>query len=269
MNKLKTEKQKLVLSQLTEGNSIRSIQRITGVDQNTVMRLLVRAGMKSQEILDKEIRNVPCRFLELDEIWTFVGIKQGHIPPEERDVERGDQYVFVALDADTKLVPCFLVGKRNADTTDLFLSLLRKRIHTKRLQISTDRYAPYQYLVKEQFWTADFGQILKVYGPEFKGEKRYSPPQVQRMEKHILSGFPIEDRISTSFVERQNLTMRMQMRRFTRLTNAFSKKLENLVAAVALHFYQYNFMRVHSTLGMTPAMAAGLTNEVWGWDAVL
>jgi len=269
MNKLSKEKQSLVLSHLVEGCSIRSTQRITGVDQNTIMRLLVRAGEQAQGVLANEIIDVPCRFVELDEIWTFVGAKQAHLPVEERDGERGDQYVFIAIDADSKLIPHFTVGKRNDETTRRFVWGLKAHIRRSPVQFSTDAFACYPFAISTAFPGAAYGQIIKHYGPEIIGEKRYSPAKVTSVKKVRRYGMPNPECISTSYVERQNLTLRMSCRRFTRLTNAFSKKLENLVAACNLYVYHYNFMRIHDTLRMTPAMAANVTNRIWGWDAIL
>jgi IS1 family transposase len=269
MNKLSPDKQKIVLSLLIEGNSIRSIQRITGVDQNTVMSLLVRAGTNARTVLDREIKDVPCKFLEIDEIWCFVGTKQAHLRPEELDGERGDQYVFVALDADTKLIPHFLVGKRDRRSTERFLREMKDHIQGGHIQFSTDGWYFYKAAIWRNFMQADHAQIIKNYALHEKDEHRYSPPDVQWVKKTKCLGNPDMDRVSTSYVERQNLTMRMSMRRFTRLTNAFSKKLDNLVAACSLYFYYYDFMRIHETIRMTPAMAANVTNHIWGWDAVL
>jgi IS1 family transposase len=271
MNKLSIDKQKIVLAHLIEGNSIRSIQRITGIDQNTIMRLLVKCGHNAQETLDREIQDVPCRFLELDEIWTYVGIKQGHLPPEEES-DRGDQYVFVALDADSKLIPCFLVGKRDKENTVKFINELKEKITPDRVQITTDGWKSYRRAIGRAFngkVRIDYAQCIKHYETSSAGNGRYAPPQVEWTEKREIFGSPMDDHISTSYVERQNLTMRMQMRRFTRLTNGFSKKIENLRAACSLYFFHYNFMRMHLSLRCTPAMAAGISKNIWEWDAIL
>jgi IS1 family transposase len=185
---------------------------------------------------------------------------------EEAAKELGDQYVFVAMDAETKLVPAFKVGKRTYECTHSFIKDLQYRIIT-RFQLSTDSFKPYFNVVDEVFGEdIDYGQIHKEYREDGKGEKRYSPAQIIRVIINPLIGQPSIKHISTSYIERQNLTMRMQMRRFTRLTNAFSKKLRNLECAVALHFYHYNFMRIHSSLRVTPAMQANVTNHIWDWE---
>ena len=270
MNRLKPEKEKMVLNLLVEGNSIRSIDRITGVDKNTVLRVLLRAGQKCQRILDSYMRNLKCDNVECDEIWTFVGKKRGKLQEDEIFGEKGDQYIFVALDRDTKLVPVFFVGKRNRWSTRNFLKELRKRVKGK-IQLTTDQFRAYSDAVDEIFGIEiDYAMLKKLYHGNGNGKREgYSPSDLKGIEIRILIGNPDRKKICTSYVERQNLTIRMQMRRFTRLTNAFSKKLENLKAAVALHFYYYNFMRIHQTLRVTPAMEAGLTNKIWAWENIL
>jgi IS1 family transposase len=268
MNTLPLEKKILVLNSLVEGNSIRSTVRLTGVNKKTVMRLLVEAGEQAKEILDTQLVNIKSNFVQVDEIWTYVGKKQKQLRENDSN-ELGDQYVFVAMDAETKLVPAFRVGKRTMETTHSFIKDLQYRI-TTRFQLSTDSFKPYFNAVDTVFGTdIDYGQIHKEYREETKGEKRYSPAQIIRVIINPLIGQPSIKHISTSYIERQNLTMRMQMRRFTRLTNAFSKKLRNLESAVALHFYHYNFMRIHSSLRVTPAMQANVTNRLWNWNDLL
>ncbi len=269
MNKLSHDKQKLVLNHLAEGSSIRSIQRITGVDQNTIMKLLVKTGAYAHLELNANIHRVPCNRIEIDEIWTFVGIKRDHLPIDERDGERGDKYVFIALDAETKLIPHFLVGKRDDRTTRRFIFELRHRIRNNHVQFSTDGYGGYRYAIADAFPQADYAQVIKHYVGEGEIERRYSPAKVTYVKKRVYQGNPEMDLVSTSYVERQNLTLRMSCRRFARLTNAFSKKLENLVAACNLYVYHYNFMRIHETLRMTPAMAAGITGKIWDWEPLL
>ncbi len=265
MNALPLEKKALVLNSLIEGNSIRSTVRLTGVNKKTVMRLLVEAGYRAQAILDRELVNIQSNFIQVDEIWTYVQKKQKQTVPFESE-EYGDQYVFVAMDAETKLVPSFLVGKRNQINCVAIMKELQYRI-TNRFQLTTDSFKPYFNAVDSVFGEdVDYGQIHKEYREDNKGERRYSPAQIVRVIINPLLGTPKRKNISTSHIERQNLTMRMQMRRFTRLTNAFSKKLENLKAATALHFYHYNFMRIHSSLRVTPAIEARITSRLWKWE---
>jgi len=268
MNRLPIEKQALVLNSLIEGVSIRATVRLTGVNKKTVMRLLVEAGYRAQDILDREMVNIQSNFVQVDEIWTYVGKKQKQLKPFESE-DLGDQYVFVAMDSETKLVPTFLVGKRNEINSISIMKDLQYRI-TNKFQLTTDAFKPYFNAVDSVFGEdVDYGQIHKEYREDSKGEKRYSPAQIVRVIIKPLIGNPKRKRISTSHIERQNLTIRMQMRRFTRLTNAFSKKLENLKAATALHFFHYNFMRIHSSLRVTPAMEARITNRLWNWEDLL
>jgi IS1 family transposase len=270
MNKLSQEKQELILSHLVEGNSIRSIERITGVHRDTIIRLMLRAGDKAQDVMDRRMKEIHAENIQIDEIWTYVGCKNRHLPKGERGGERGDQWVYVAIDADTKLVPSYLVGKRNYLTTEEFISDLAHRV-PGYFQLSSDSLGLYTEVVPSVLGDRiDYGQVHKEYGEERREEKRYSPAYLVRVTIRSILGEPNHRLISTSYVERQNLTMRMSMRRFTRLTNGFSKRLENLVAAVNLHFYHYNFMRVHSAHGLTPAFAAGITHrEQWGWEPIL
>lgn len=220
-------------------------------------------------IMDDTMRGLRCERLELDEIWAYVAMKQkraGQFP--ERKSEIGDFYTFVALDAETKLVPCFRVGKRSWNDADLFIQDLKARLAT-RPQISTDAFPAYYGSIRRAFDSqVDYAQITKVFASDVNWG-RYSPPIMIRAEREELIGMPDKEFISTSYVERQNLTMRMSMRRFTRLTNAFSKKLDNLKAAVALHFADYNFVRIHKTLRVTPAMAAGVTDRLWSMRELL
>ncbi|HTY11802.1 MAG TPA: IS1 family transposase [Bacteroidota bacterium] len=265
MNRLPLEKQSLVLNSLIEGNSIRSTVRLTGVSKKTVLRLLIEAGYRSMDILDREMVNIKANFVQVDEIWTYVGRKQKKVLPREGE-EVGDQYVFVAMDSDTKVVPSFVVGKRSQENALTLLKDLQYRI-PNRFQLSTDSFAPYYNAVDTVFGEdIDYGQIQKQYAEDSAGYKRYSPADIVRVIIRPLIGKPKRKRISTSHIERQNLTMRMHMRRFTRLTNGFSKSLEHHKAAVALHFYHYNFMRIHSSLRVTPAMEAHVTNRLWTWE---
>jgi transposase-like protein/IS1 family transposase len=259
----------LALRLLLEGNSIRSTERITGLDRNTIMRLLILAGERCQSLMDAKMWNLSSRYLQVDEIWTYVGKKRRNVRDGDSP-ELGDQWVYVAIDEQTKLIPAFRVGKRVRPETWAFLWDLHKRL-ANRVQLTTDGLNHYTVTVPECFGTdVDFAQLVKLFESSGNGpEARYSPPRITEVISKVRIGDPDPDHISTSFVERQNLTMRMQMRRFTRLTNGFSKKLANLKAAVALHFAYYNFCRVHSSLRVTPAMEAGLTDHVWTINELL
>ncbi len=269
MNILRKDKQLAVLSALVEGNSIRSVERMTGVHRDTIMRLLQSAGAGCQQLLDERMRSVPAKLIQVDEIWTYVQKKQKHVTPAEGP-EVGDQYVFVALDAASKLIPSFAVGKRDAPTAQAFIQDLQARL-ASRVQLTTDGFAPYRDAVDEAWHGTgvDFAQLVKVYEGERAGEARYSPPKIKAAIPIPIMGNPKIEFISTSYVERQNLTIRMQVRRFTRLTNAFSKKLCNLKAALALHFAHYNFVRPHSKHGVAPAVAAGLEGYTWSLGDLL
>jgi len=268
MNTLPFEKKVLVLNSLVEGNSIRSTVRMTGVNKKTIMRLLVEAGEQAREILDGQLVNLHTRRVQVDEIWTYVGKKQKQLKDGDGP-ELGDQYVFVAMDAETKLVCAFAVGKRNHKMAHSFMKELQYRI-TTRFQLTTDSLSPYFNAVDTVFGEdVDYAQIHKEYAEEPEAERRYSPASIIRITIRPLIGEPKRAYISTSYIERQNLTMRMQMRRFTRLTNAFSKKLHNLECAVALHFFHYNLMRIHQTLRVTPAMEANVTRRIWTWSDLL
>jgi IS1 family transposase len=263
MNILKTEKQEMVIKELVEGSSIRSIERMTGVHRDTIMRLMVGVGSTCEKIMDTTMRNLPCKDIEVDELWSFVGKKQRHVGLDDDPSRVGDFYTFVALDPETKLIPAYKVGKRDLPTAQAFISDLASRL-SNRIQLSSDKLKAYVEAVETVFGAdIDYGQIVKSYEAEPIGPGRYSPPKVISVLKEYITGNPNWNKICTSFVERQNLTVRMQMRRFTRLTNAFSEKLENLKAAVALHFCHYNFVRIHSTIRMTPAIPAGVTKELW------
>jgi IS1 family transposase len=263
MNKLSVDKQTTVVSALVEGVSIRSIERMTGVHRDTIIRLMVRVGDGCQRLMDEKMRDLPCKHLQLDEIWCYVGKKQRHVKNTDNPRAVGDFYTWVAIDADTKLIPSYRVGKRNAETGQVFIDDLAGRL-ANRVQLSSDGLNLYVEAVEKSFGAdVDYAQIVKFYEAEPIGPGRYSPPKVVAVEKSYVTGNPDLNITSTSYVERQNLTMRMNMRRFTRLTNAFSKKVENLKAAVALHFAHYNFVRVHKTLRITPAMQAGVTERLW------
>ena len=260
------DKALLAIQLLIEGTSIRSAERITGLHRDTIIRLLVVAGERCIQLLDRKMRNLHCDYIQSDEIWTFVAKKARHIKDGD-PAEFGDAWVFVAMDEETKLIPSFAVGKRTRDTTYDFLNDLRKRLaHTERFQLTTDGFHFYERCVENVFaGQADYAQVVKLYGDygQHDAAGRYSPSPIVEVISKVRDGRPDPAHISTSHVERQNLTMRMAIRRFTRLTNAYSKKLDNLKAACALHFAYYNFCRVHQTLRVTPAMEAGVSDHVW------
>ncbi len=262
-NILKIEKKVSVISMLAEGSSIRSIERITNVNRNTIMSLAVRVGNACKRIMDEKMRGLTCKNVEVDEIWGFVGAKRNNA---KKAGAYGDVWTFIALDADTKLIPSYVVGKRDAYHTKMFMDDLASRM-AMRVQISSDALAAYPDAFERSFGTeADYGQIVKTYAVSPLGKAaavRYSPAEVVAIEKTVVSGTPNIDLISTSHVEKQNHTLRMHCRRLTRLTNAFSKKFENFEAAVALNFAYYNFCKTHGALKMTPAMAAGIEKSHW------
>ena len=254
----------LALRLLIEGNSLRSTQRISGLDINTLMKILVKAGEKCEKLMGRLIVNVPVKDVQCDEIWGYVGKKEAHkLPSEAHDNSIGDAYCFVAIERNTKLILNFALGRRDNDTTNIFIEGLRAATSPQRFQITTDGFVPYKQAITTTLSDrCDFAQLIKVYVNDPEGEHRYSPPDVTHTERVPVMGNPDPAKICTSHVERQNLTIRMQMRRLTRLTNAFSKKWENLWAAYCLHFAYYNFCRIHKTLRITPAMEAGITDRV-------
>lgn len=269
MNVLNKEKQIQIVSALVEGNSIRATARMAGVEHKTVLRVLLRVGENCRCVLDTELRGIQSRFVQVDEIWTFVGAKEARLRPHHNHSTMGDQYVFVAMDAESKLVPTFRVGKRNAENAYYLMRDLRDRLAT-RVQLTTDGFRPYINAVEDSFGAGiDYAMLIKTYSELTVPEKRYSPSQIVNALPIPVTGDPKSWMISTSHIERQNLTMRMQLRRFTRLTNAFSKKLENLIAALSLHFAWYNFCRVHASLRVTPAMQAGICSHIWPLDRLL
>jgi len=264
MNKLDGERQSRIIAALVEGNSIRSVERMTEIHRDTIMRLAVRVGEGCDRLLDEMMRGLTCEKLQLDEIWAYVGCKQKTARAQNKTDEFGDLYTFVAIDADSKLVPAFHVGKRTWNDTQLFVDDLKGRL-VNRPQISSDAFPAYYGAIMRAFeGKLDYAQTSKVFASELNtGRGRYSPPIMMKCVKDPLIGTPDRDDISTSYVERQNLTMRMSMRRFTRLTNGFSKKRANHAASVCLHFAHYNLVRVHKTLRMTPAMAHGIADHIW------
>jgi len=269
MNKLPLAKRAQVIGCLVEGNSIRATVRMTGVAKNTVTKLLVDVGRACAGYQDATLRNLPCKRIQCDEIWSFCYSKAKNVPEDHRgEFGYGDVWTWTALCADTKLVPSWLVGDRSGATASVFIDDLASRL-ANRIQLTTDGNRVYLDAIENAYGGGvDYAMLQKIYGPDPEGEKRYSPAACIGAEKIVISGKPDVKHVSTSYVERQNLTMRMCMRRFTRLTNAFSKKVENLTHAVALHFMYYNFARVHKTLRVTPAMEANVSNHVWTLEEI-
>jgi IS1 family transposase len=265
---LKTDQKIAVTAALAEGNSIRSIERMTGIHRDTIMRLGVRIGQGCARLLDEKMRNLDCKRLELDEIWGYVGKKARHVK-EGDDPTMGDVWTYCAIDADTKLVPSYHVsGTRNLEETTAFLTDLASRLNN-RVQISTDAMNSYEDAIELAFGSqVDYAQIVKVYASEdgkYNQERRYSQPRIASSRKNWIMGSPDPNLVSTSYVERLNASTRLHMKRLARLTHAFSKKRENFEAAVALNFASHNFVKTHRTLKMTPAMAAGVTREFWSY----
>jgi IS1 family transposase len=269
MNRLSLARRTQIIGALVEGNSIRSVERMTDTHRDTIMRLMVEVGTGCAKLQDETMRNLTCERIQVDEIWAFVGKKQKQVAPVDNRNRVGDQWTFVAVDPQTKLVPTHLIGKRDLPTATAFIADLNARLDN-RIQLSSDALAAYVQAVEAAFGAdVDYGQAVKFYDAEPAGAGRYSPPTVVRAERTAIVGAPDRKHISTSIIERQNLTMRMSMRRFTRLTNGFSKKVENHRAAVALHFAHYNFVRLHRTLRTTPAMAANVSSRLWSLEELV
>jgi IS1 family transposase len=267
-NVLNTDKQIAIIGALAEGSSIRSIERITGVHRDTIMRLGVKVGQGCMSMMDKTLVNLSCQRLEFDEIWGFVGKKDRNVKMGD-SMEVGSVWTWCAIDADTKLVPAFTVGHRNSASAREFVANVAGRM-ANRVQVSTDGFHSYADAIAKSFGAnADYGQIVKVYGTYAFGERRYSTSGVLESRKHVMAGSPDVNLISTSYIERLNATTRLHMRRLTRLTHAFSKKHENFCAAVGLHFAYYNFVRRHNTLKATPAQAAGVASSQWSIGELL
>jgi IS1 family transposase len=272
MNKLAAEKRTAIVAALVEGNSLRATCRMTGASRNTVLKLLSDMGVVCSVFQDRVMRDLPCERIQVDEIWSFCYAKQKNVPDEKRgQFGYGDIWTWVAIDADTKLVPTFHIGPRDVTAAKTFMRDLAKRLRD-RVQLTTDGHPAYVWAVRDAFeGDVDYAQLIKQYGPDPdpEAQRRYSPAACIGIDVRKVNGNPDPDSISTSFIERQNLTMRMSLRRFTRLTNAFSKKIENHAAAISLHFAYYNFCRVHQTLKTTPAVAAGIADHVWKLDELV
>lgn len=269
MKQLSTVQRSQVVRCLCEGMSIRSTVRITGVAKNTVVKLLCDLGCACADFHHRNVRKLTVRRLQCDEIWSFVGAKKKNVTPEQELDGWGDAWTWTAIDADTKLCVSYFVGDRGKHSAFAFMEDCASRING-RLQITTDAHKPYLAAVEKAFGgDADYAQLHKIYGATEANEARYSPATCIGCEMKTVSGVPDPAHVSTSYVERQNLNMRMSMRRFTRLTNAFSKKVENHGHAVALYFAYYNFCRVHQTLRITPAMEAGLSDHIWSVEELV
>ena len=270
MNQLDAKKRAQVLMAICEGNSIRSVTRMFGVGKNTVARLLLAAGAACAQYQDKALRNLTCKRLQCDEIWSFCYAKDKNIPAERQgEFGVGSVWTWMALDADTKLIVSWMVGDRDAGSAHQFMKDLAGRL-SHRVQLTTDGHAAYLSAVENNFGSdIDYAMLVKIYGAARETEARYSPAECIGCNRKEISGKPDSKHVSTSYVERQNLTMRMHNRRFTRLTNAFSKRIDHHVAAISLHFMYVNFIRIHKTLRFTPAMAAGVTDRLWDMSDVV
>jgi IS1 family transposase len=264
MNRINAEQRERVIAALVEGNSIRATVRMTGVSKNAIQRLMAQLGPACERYQDRVLRHLPCKRIQCDEIWSFCHAKDKNLPEEKRgQFGFGSVWTWTALCADTKLICAWRIGTRGASTAYSLMHDLSERM-ANRIQLTTDGHRVYADAVESAFGSdIDYAMLVKLYGNDRESETRYSPAECIGCRAIPISGEPKARHISTSYVERQNLTMRMQMRRFTRLTNAFSKKITNHSNAIALHFMHYNFCRIHQTLRVTPAMEAGITDHVW------
>lgn len=270
MNQKSTEQRGQIVRCLLEGSSIRSTVRMTGASKNTIVKLQVELGKACMKFHDANVRGLTSENIQCDEIWSFVGMKEKNVPEDKQgQFGYGDVWTWTALDADSKLMVSFMVGMRDADSAFDFMSDVKSRL-VNRVQLTSDGHRAYLRAVKSVFGEdVDYAMLVKTYGNDYEGEKRYSPAVCTGCEKTPIIGDPDPKKISTSHVERANLTIRMQNRRFTRLTNGFSKKLENHEAAMSLYFVYCNFCRVHQTLKTTPAVAAGIADHVWSIDELV
>lgn len=265
MNKLSRDKQIEIVAALVEGNSIRAISRMADVSRNTISKLLLDLGAACERYHDEHVTNLKTKRVQADEIWAFVGKKDKALTPEELNTFGiGSTWTWVAMDADSKLIVSYFTGDRSFDSAYVLMKDAASRL-SNRVQLTTDGHKAYLDAVDKAFYgNIDYAQLIKIYGESGNGaETRYSPGECTGTKKRRVLGRPVKQDVSTSYVERQNLTMRMGMRRFTRLTNGFSKSVEHHMASIALHFMHYNFVRIHQTLRMSPAMSAGVTNHLW------
>jgi IS1 family transposase len=269
MNKLPLATRAQLLHMLVEGNSLRATSRMANVAYNSVLKLVSDAGKACGDYQDRVLRNLPCKHIQVDEIWAFCYTKQKNVETAKRPVEgAGDIWTWTAICADCKLVPSWVVGARDAEYASVFMQDLKQRLRS-RVQLTSDGHRVYLEAVESAFGSEiDYAMLIKLYGTPPESETRYSPVECIGVQTQRIQGHPDWEQISTSHVERQNLTMRMAMRRFTRLTNGFSKKAENHAYAVALHYMYYNFGRIHKTLRVTPAMEAGVSDHVWTMEEI-
>lgn len=270
MNRLPIEKRAQIIGLLVEGMSMRAVSRVVGCSINTVTKLLEEVGFACNLYQSEHLRNLQCKRVQCDEIWGFCYSKEKNVSPADKGIlGHGDVWTWTAIDADSKLIVSYQVGKRDAEYASMFMTDVASRL-ANRVQLTTDGHSPYLYAVESAFGPdIDYAMLVKHYGaPSNTEQRRYSPSEFVSADKRAVTGNPDMKKVSTSFVERQNLTMRMGMRRFTRLTNGFSKKVENLEHAVSLHFMHYNFARIHKSLRVTPAMEAGLTDHVWTLEEI-
>lgn len=268
MNKLTTQKRAQILQCLVEGMSINSASRLTGASTNTITKLLVKAGEACMDYQNRYLVKLPCNRIQVDEIWSFVYSKQNNVPEGMGD-QSGDIWTWTAICTNTKLIPSWFVGGRDAATAYVFLDELRCRL-SERVQLTSEEHKTYLSAVEGIFsGDVDYAQVVKIYGETPEGQRRYSPYQCIGAKMHAVVGDPDPTHISTSYAERANLSMRMGMQRFTRVTNAFSKKVENHVRAISLHFMHYNFCRVHKSIKTTPAVAVGVADKTWTMEDVV
>jgi IS1 family transposase len=273
MNQLSIKDRVQILNCLSEGMGVNAAARVTGKSKNTVLKLLADVGQACALYQDRVMNNLQCERIECDEIWSFVGAKQKNVrKDDEAHADYGDCYTFTAIDPDSKLMPCWLVAQRTAGATEEFMDDLAPRL-AKRIQLTTDGWTPYLLAVDMAFaGNVDYAVLNKSYSAGnavVEAKRRYSPPAFVKATKEVISGNPDKSAISTSLVERSNLSMRMGMRRFTRLTNSFSKKLENHMHAVSFYFMVYNFVKIHSSIKTTPAMEAGVTDFLWSMEDIV
>jgi IS1 family transposase len=277
VNRLSAERRAQILAALCEGSSVNATARQSGASKVTILKLLAEIGDACLHYQRATLVNLPCEKIQCDEVWSFVGCKERNVPRDEKGQGRGDAWTWTAICADTKLVPCWHIGRRDADAAAYFMEDLASRL-AHRVQLTTDGLEKYLTAVEGAFgWNGiDYAMLVKLYGEPLEGRRRYSPPRLVGTQKHWIMGAPEAKDISTSFAERQNLTMRMNIRRLTRLTNGFSKKIENHAHAISLYFMYYNFCRKHQMLTTrnggihtTPAMAAGVADRLWTLSQVV